>query len=76
MNKVLVEMKAKSVQEVVMEDNRDPEQTFALIQEFEKLFKEEPEPAPPGEAPPPPGSPEPPEDDPEAPTAPARPEQE
>ena len=50
-NKILVEMKAKSIQEVIMEDGRDPDKVFAYIEEYEKRFAEKEEET----APPPPG---------------------
>ena len=46
---ILVAMQAKSVQEVIIEDGRDPEQTFRQIEEYQRRFAQPtaPEPPPP-----------------------------
>ena len=41
-NTSLVNMKAKAVQEVIIEDGRDPEEVFDLIEEFNRRFPSEP----------------------------------
>ena len=39
MNQILINNKLKSPQEVIMEDDRDPETTFRLIEEFQARFE-------------------------------------
>ena len=40
-NRILVDMGAKAVQEVILEDDRDPETTMALIEEYRKRMNDD-----------------------------------
>ena len=40
-NNILVKMRAKAVQEVILEDDRDPETTMRLIEEWERRMSDE-----------------------------------